>query len=107
MQYRVLRNIACREGGQAIRLNTYIAFDERRAKDDNVYRESMRRQHPLLRGREAFLLLGLGELEREVEFVEDGHGRGLTTRSRTVNTAASRSNSSNGRSKPSKEFEPR
>ena len=28
MQYRVLRNIACRERGQAIRLNTYIAFDE-------------------------------------------------------------------------------
>lgn len=41
MQYRVLRNIACREGGQAIRLNTYIAFDERRAQDDSTYRESM------------------------------------------------------------------
>ena len=41
MQYRVLRNIACRENGQAIRLNTYIAFDERRAQADPPYRESM------------------------------------------------------------------
>jgi uncharacterized LabA/DUF88 family protein len=41
MQYRVLRNIACRESGQAIRLNTYIAFDERRAREDQSYRESM------------------------------------------------------------------
>lgn len=41
MQYRVLRNIACREGGQAMRLNTYIAFDERRAEQDRQYRESM------------------------------------------------------------------
>jgi uncharacterized LabA/DUF88 family protein len=41
MQYRVLRNIACREGGQAIRLNTYIAFDERRAQEDKAYRDSM------------------------------------------------------------------
>ena len=32
MQYRVLRNIACREGGQAIRLNTSIAFDARRGR---------------------------------------------------------------------------
>jgi len=41
MQYRVLRNIACRENGQPIRLNTYIAFDDRRAENDRTYRESM------------------------------------------------------------------
>ncbi|HEV8319216.1 MAG TPA: NYN domain-containing protein [Vicinamibacterales bacterium] len=41
MQYRVLRNIACRENGQPIRLNTYIAFDERRAETDRTYRDSM------------------------------------------------------------------
>src|SRR5918993_4862808 len=68
MQYRVLRNIACRERGQAIRLNTYIAFDERRAKDDNVYRESMLEYYSAVRD------AGFKIIEKKVQHFVDGNG---------------------------------
>jgi uncharacterized LabA/DUF88 family protein len=68
MQYRVLRNIACREGGQAIRLNTYIAFDERRATDDSVYRESMLEYYSAVRD------AGFKIIEKKVQHFVDKNG---------------------------------
>jgi uncharacterized LabA/DUF88 family protein len=68
MQYRVLRNIACREAGQAIRLNTYIAFDERRAKDDTVYRESMLEYYSAVRD------AGFKIIEKKVQHFVDRNG---------------------------------
>jgi uncharacterized LabA/DUF88 family protein len=68
MQYRVLRNIACREGGQAMRLNTYIAFDERRAGDDHVYRESMLEYYSAVRD------AGFKIIEKKVQHFVDRNG---------------------------------
>src|SRR5687767_15808277 len=68
MQYRVLRNIACREAGQAIRLNTYIAFDERRANDDNGYRESMLEYYSAVRD------AGFKIIEKKVQHYVDRNG---------------------------------
>ncbi len=41
MQYDVLRDFACRDGALAQRLNTYLAYDQRRAENDVQY---MRRE---------------------------------------------------------------
>jgi len=68
MQYRVLRNIACREAGQAIRLNTYIAFDERRAKDDTAYRDSMLEYYSAVRD------AGFKIIEKKVRHYVDSNG---------------------------------
>jgi uncharacterized LabA/DUF88 family protein len=68
MQYRVLRNIACREGGQAIRLNTYIAFDERRAQEDNQYREAMLEYYSAVRD------AGFKIIEKKVAHYVDRNG---------------------------------
>jgi uncharacterized LabA/DUF88 family protein len=68
MQYRVLRNIACREGGQAIRLNTYIAFDDARAKDDTVYRDSMLEYYSAVRD------AGFKIIEKKVQHFVDRNG---------------------------------
>ena len=68
MQYRVLRDIACREGGQAIRLNTYIAFDEHRARDDKEYRESMLEYYSAVRD------AGFKIIEKKVQRFVDRNG---------------------------------
>ena len=68
MQYRVLRSIACREAGQAIRLNTYIAFDERRANDDHAYRESMLEYYSAVRD------AGFKIIEKKVQHFLDPNG---------------------------------
>lgn len=68
MQYRVLRDIACREGGQAIRLNTYIAFDERRAQDDTAYREAMLDYYSAVRD------AGFKIIEKKVAHYTDRNG---------------------------------
>ena len=36
MRFDVLRDYACRDGAEAIRLNAYLAFDEERAEHDAV-----------------------------------------------------------------------
>jgi uncharacterized LabA/DUF88 family protein len=68
MQYRVLRNISCRENGQPIRLNTYIAFDERRAENDNTYRESMLEYYSAVRD------AGFKIIEKKVQHFVDVNG---------------------------------
>jgi uncharacterized LabA/DUF88 family protein len=40
MRYDVLREFACRDLAEAIRLNVYLSFDEGRAEQDPVYRNS-------------------------------------------------------------------
>lgn len=39
LRFDILREFACRENGQPIRLNTYVAYDEQRALIDNSYKE--------------------------------------------------------------------
>lgn len=38
MQYDVLREFACRDGAEAVRLNVYVAYDEDRATKDSKYK---------------------------------------------------------------------
>ena len=39
MRYDILREFACRDGADAVRLNAYISYDEKRAKNDSAYYE--------------------------------------------------------------------
>ncbi len=49
MDYNVLRNLATRDGAMPIRMNTYIAYDARRADTDPVYRDKNLGYHEALR----------------------------------------------------------
>jgi uncharacterized LabA/DUF88 family protein len=49
MRFDTLRAYACREGGEPIRLNAYLAFDEERAQHDPDYRTRATRYHFALR----------------------------------------------------------
>lgn len=49
MRYEVLRALACRSGGEAQRLNAYVAFDQRRAESSPEYGSKSRGFHSVLR----------------------------------------------------------
>ena len=49
MDYNVLRNLAIRDGAMPVRMNTYIAYDTRRAEEDTIYRDKNRGYHEALR----------------------------------------------------------
>ena len=38
MKFDILRDFACRGGGDPVRLNAYVAYDEERAKTDREYK---------------------------------------------------------------------
>jgi uncharacterized LabA/DUF88 family protein len=68
MRFDVLRDYACRDGAQAIRLNAYLAFDEDRAQRDIEYRQRATRYHFALRD------VGFKVIEKPVRWYtnEDG-----------------------------------
>jgi len=49
IRYDVLRRFASREGGNVLRMNTYIAFDGYRASDDKEYAQKQRQYQQVLR----------------------------------------------------------
>ena len=49
MRYDILRRFAAREGGILQRLNTYLAFDQDRAKEDPVYAKKSRIYQQMVR----------------------------------------------------------
>lgn len=49
MRFDILRDFACREGGEPIRLNAYVAYDEERARVDHDYRDRTFNFHSTLR----------------------------------------------------------
>lgn len=49
MRYDILRELACRAGGDPQRLNAYVAYDDERAATDLVYRSKMHGYHAALR----------------------------------------------------------
>ena len=49
MRYDVLRRFAAREGGQLQRLNTYLAFDSERAREDAEYAKKSRTYQQMVR----------------------------------------------------------
>jgi len=68
MRFDVLRDYACRDGAEAIRLNAYLAFDEDRAEHDVEYRQRATRYHFALRD------VGFKVIEKPVRWYtnEDG-----------------------------------
>ena len=49
LRYDVLREFACRDGADALRLNSYISFDKDRAETDDAYRRNAESFHEALR----------------------------------------------------------
>lgn len=49
MRFDVLREFACRDGAEAVRLNAYVAYDEARAERDPQYRKRANEFHFRLR----------------------------------------------------------
>lgn len=49
MQYDILREFAIRDGGELIRLNAYVSFDPKRAKEDADYRDGAKEFYSSLR----------------------------------------------------------
>ena len=49
MRFDILRDFACRDYGEPIRLNAYVAYDEERAKTDHDYRTRTFNFHSTLR----------------------------------------------------------
>src|SRR5438270_12276894 len=68
IRYDVLREFACRDGAQPVRLNAYLAFDEERARRDADYRDRSLRFHFALRD------VGFKVIEKPVQWYtnEDG-----------------------------------
>lgn len=68
MQYDVLRLFACRDGGEAIRLNAYVTFDAARASHDETYESKTRNFYSALRD------LGYKVIVKEVRWYVDESG---------------------------------
>ncbi len=68
MQYDVLREFACRDGAEAVRLNAYVTFDAYRAEKDEEYRKGSSNFHSALRD------LGYKVIVKEIRWYEDEAG---------------------------------
>src|SRR5262245_8698445 len=68
MRFDVLREFACRDGADALRLNAYLAFNEERARHDPVYRNNATGFHFAMRS------VGFKVIEKPVQWFtnEDG-----------------------------------
>lgn len=49
LQYDMLREFACRDGAEPVRLNAYVTFDVERAEKDHTYRDGAMNFHSKLR----------------------------------------------------------
>lgn len=68
MQYDVLREFACRDGGEAIRLNAYVSYDRERGREDYAYRDKTFNYFSVLRE------FGYKVIQKEVKWYEDEEG---------------------------------
>ena len=68
MQYDVLRQFACRDGGQAIRLNAYVSYDRERGREDYGYREKTFNYFAVLRE------FGYKVIQKDMRWYEDEEG---------------------------------
>jgi len=69
MQYDVLREFACRDGAELLRLNAYVSYDADRAKTDTVYARNVNRFYSVLRD------FGYKVIVKEVKWYEDESGK--------------------------------
>jgi hypothetical protein len=68
MQYDVLREFACRDNSEPVRLNAYVSYDARRAKTDYDYRKKAEGFHSVLRD------IGFKVIIKEVKWYVDEFG---------------------------------
>ncbi|MEM9291132.1 MAG: NYN domain-containing protein [Acidobacteriota bacterium] len=68
MRYDVLREFACRDGGEAIRLNVYASYDADRAQEDPTYRRKQMRFFSSLRD------FGFKVIEKKIKWFNDELG---------------------------------
>jgi uncharacterized LabA/DUF88 family protein len=68
MRYKALRDFACRDGAEPLRLNAYLAYDDERGRRDAVYRESKRSFHNALRDH------GFKVIEKSVKWYTSDEG---------------------------------
>ncbi|MDH4228001.1 MAG: NYN domain-containing protein [Deltaproteobacteria bacterium] len=68
MKFDVLRDFACRDSGEPVRLNAYVAYDEDRAKIDSDYKERTFNFHSALRD------FGFKVIEKKVSWYIDESG---------------------------------
>lgn len=68
MQYDVLREFACRDHAEALRLNVYLSYDEERAESSPTYREKARSYQSALRE------IGYKVIEKRVKWFRDETG---------------------------------
>lgn len=72
MQYDVLRDFACRDGAEAVRMNAYVSYDKERAQEDIEYRKKAIAFHDALRH------LGYKVIIKEVSRYVDENGEVYT-----------------------------
>lgn len=75
LRYDVLRKFACRDGCSPSRLNVYLAYDERRSKEDESYRNKTKRFSEILRDFEYKVI------KSPVQYYEDKETDEIMTRS--------------------------
>jgi uncharacterized LabA/DUF88 family protein len=68
MQYDILREFACRDGAEPIRLNSYVTYDSTRAERDEEYRKGSGNFHSALRD------IGYKVIVKEIRWYEDESG---------------------------------
>lgn len=68
MGYEVLREFACRDGAEAMRLNAYVSYDADKARRDTYYRNRTNSFYSVLRD------FGYKVIQKEVKWFEDEDG---------------------------------
>jgi hypothetical protein len=68
MRFDVLRDFACRDGGDALRLNAYLAYDAERARHDPLYRTNATGFHFAMRS------VGFKVIEKPVQWYTNDDG---------------------------------
>lgn len=69
MQYDVLREFSCRGGGDAVRMNAYVRFDEERAKSNDPTYERVLEFHSRIRDS------GFKVVEKPIRWYKDQQGQ--------------------------------
>lgn len=75
LRYDILRKFACRDGSIPSRMNVYLAYDERRAKEDQTYKNKTARFSEVLRDFEYKVI------EKPVQYYKDEETGELITKS--------------------------
>jgi uncharacterized LabA/DUF88 family protein len=68
MHYDILREFACRDNAEALRLNAYVSFDPERAREDVAYRKGINGYFSVLRE------YGFKVIQKNVKWYEDEKG---------------------------------